>query len=235
MMMIFDRRRTIINEGRYDSLTRVISNDILFFIKKTKNNLNQTSSFQLPYDKDGEESYLHESGIEVDVEINVHRTNDDIILGEESLPFYIRSYVSSDDVLVMEIFIDNTFGDSIYERMYSKINEDVRHEIEHLTQILMKKQKPTIDKTADYENVFDHHMDPSEVEALVHGFYRVAKIEKRPLDSVMWDDINTEISRGELTNDEGQLLFKTWLDYAIKNLPKAQYTPETKRRIIFKK
>ena len=60
--------------------------------------------------------------------------------------------------------------------------------------------------------------------ALVHGFYRRAKLEKRPLDDIMIEDLDSEIERGNLSSKQAQKLLQIWVDYAKKNLPKAKYS-----------
>ena len=78
-------------------------------------------------------------------------------------------------------------------------------------------------------------MDPSEVEALVHGFYRRAKLEKKPLDVVMLEDIQKDIIDGNLTPEEGDTLLQIWTKYAVNKLPKTQFTNSFKRKFIIQK
>ena len=110
--------------------------------------------------------------------------------------------------------------------MFYKIQEDVRHEIEHFTQ----KGKYRIEdrpiykgNTANLKTTYGHHKNIVEVPALVHGFYRRAKLEKRPLDEIMIEDLDSEIERGNLSKKQAENLLKMWLDYAKKNLPHAIY------------
>ena len=244
-------KQKILSEGRYDSFVREITKDIFSSIKKTEGELDDATSFELPYDLTGEEEYIHETGIKIPVEVRVLRTDETITYGNRELPYYVNSYVSDDDFLVLEVVIDETYGREFYEEMFYKISEDVRHEIEHYIQELDRlekeagkeekerrfkdRQQPLRPDTSGYETTFEHHMDPSEVEALVHGFYRRAKLEKKPLDVVMMKDIKKDILDGNLTPEEGDTLLTTWLKYALKKLPKAQYSNETKRRIVIQK
>jgi len=244
-------KQKILSEGRYDSFVREIVKDIFSSIKETEGELDDTTSFELPYDLTGEEEYIHESGVKIPVEVRVLRTDETITYGNRELPYHVNSYVSDDDFLVLEVVIDETYGREFYEEMFYKISEDVRHEIEHYIQELDRlekeagkeekerrfkdRQQPLRPDTSGYETTFEHHMDPSEVEALVHGFYRRAKLEKKPLDVVMMEDIKKDILDGNLTPEEGDILLTTWLRYSIKNLPKAQYSNETKRRIVIQK
>lgn len=225
--------KKLISEGRYDSFTREIVKDIMVFIKETEGDLDDYNSFELPYETTGEDYYSHESGIEFEVDLRIKRTEDTITHRNRELPYHIHTYIADDDALVMEIMIDETYGRKFYQEMSYKINEDIRHEIEHYLQSNFKdRQQSNIPNTSDYETTFEHHMDPSEVEALVHGFYRRAKQEKKPLDVVMSDDIKQDIQGGNLTPDEGDTILKTLIQYAVKKLPKAQYSSSFRRRFI---
>lgn len=215
----------ILNEGRYDSLVRTISNDVLNEIKVSAEN--NESSFD---DIVGE--YEHESGALIPVVLELYR-----YINEKTwFKFIVNSFIDYDDNLVVRVFINVDYEPQVYENLYYKINEDVRHEVEHYLQdIFPDRQQPDIPNTSDYETIFAHHIDPSEVEALVHGFYRRAKLEKRPLDEVMLEDIQKDIQDGNLTPDEGDKLLNTWVSYAIKKLPQAQYSNSFRRKFIIQK
>lgn len=235
MKTMIKNKSQILKEGRYDSFTRLIVNDIISSIKETEGDSGDFE-FDLPYDISGENSYKHESGLDINLDLIIRRTNDLLSHGNTEVPYHINSYISEDDFLVVNIIIDNTYGNKFYKEIFYKLNEDVRHEIEHYLQnIFDDRQKPNIPNTAEYQTTFLHHMDPSEVEALVHGFYRRAKLEKKPLDDVMLDDIKSDIQNGYLTPQEGDELMKTWLKYAIKKLPQAQYSNNFRRNFIIQK
>ena len=230
--------KQILSEGRYDSFTRMISKDIVKSVKETEGDMEHTHQIDLPYDITGEEEYtfnFKEKSLGIEVELFINRTEDEISIGHREVPYYINSYVSEDDNLVMEMVIDESYGRSYYEEMFYKINEDVRHEIEHYLQNIFKDRQQPLQDTADYNTTLAHHMDPSEVEALVHGFYRRAKLEKRPLDVVMLEDIQKDIQDGNLTPEEGDTLLSVWVKYAVNKLPKAQYSNSFKRKFIIQK
>jgi len=222
--------KDILLEGKYDSVTRIVSNDIFKNIKDTEGELDEAISFSLPYDETGDDYYVGPN-VQFEVELLIYRTNDDISYGDKKLPYFIKTYISVGGLIFCEITIDESYGKDFYQEIYYKINEDIRHEIEHYIQELgvsdkkfKERQQPLISNTSDYENTFQHHMDPSEVEALVHGFYRKAKISKKPLDVVMLDDLKQDIDNGNLNQKEAQILFNTWLKYAKIKLPNAIYS-----------
>lgn len=215
----------ILFEGRYDSLTKTIVDDLMVFFKKTKGLIDDIQYVELPYDKNGDEYYTHESGLYFNVDLIVNRTDESIFYGEKEIPYHIHTYIAEDDTLVVELTINDTYGEKYYQEIFYKLNEDIRHEIEHYLQnIFPDRQKPLIPNTAKYESTFEHHMDPSEVEALVYGFYRRAKLEKKPIDVVMLDDLNKDVEVGNITRDEAQELLKKWVIFSKRRLPDAIYS-----------
>lgn len=218
-------------EGRYDTLTRIIVRDIMRHIKDNVDSEVEEDWFELGL-------YTHDySGIEFEVELILSITDSSIIRGRYT-PFDINTYISVEGFITIHLVINKYEIENEYQNIYFKLNEDVRHEIEHLIQNLSKReildevdnprfknrQQPLVDRTADYRSTYLHHKDPAEVEALVHGFYRKAKLQKLPLDVVMYNDLNYEIESGNLTKDESEDLMSMFLNYSIKNLPHAKYS-----------
>lgn len=214
--------KEILTEGRYDSLTRKISNDIFYIIKQTIENRDSLVEIELPYDLTGDVVYRHPSGIEVPVVLYVQGV-DRLSYGGESKDYYVNTFIDGSDELVMEVSLDPEKEPQSYENLYYKINEDIRHEIEHFTQDWFKDRPDRIE-SSNLETTYLHHKEPSEVSALTHGFYRRAKLEKRPLDEIMWEDLNHDIRSGYITQEEAEDLFKTWVNYARRRLPQAIYS-----------
>ena len=142
-------KKQIISEGRYDSFTRIISNHIIQSVKETEGDivgsrLEHTDQIDLPYDITGEEEYVFnfkEKNLKLEVELFINRTEDVVTVGNREVPYYINTYISEDDNLVMEMVIDESFGRKYYEEMFYKINEDVRHEIEHYLQYIFSDRQ----------------------------------------------------------------------------------------------
>jgi hypothetical protein len=220
--------KKLILEGKYDTFTKKIVNDLMSLVKETEGDLDMVHDFDLTQ----ENEYYHDySGISIDVGLRVHRVDSEIQYNNKEIPYYIDTYISDDDYLIIDLTINESYGRKYYQEIYYKLNEDVRHEIEHyvqdkgITQKRFKTRKqPIIPNTAEYKSTYAHHKDPSEVEALVHGFYRRAKLEKKPLDIVMIRDLETDIERGNLTKKEAEDLFSIWLKYSRRNLPHAKYS-----------
>lgn len=231
-----NKKDILLEMGRYDSLTRRISNDIFSEIKKSEGELGITR-IELPWDIKEIPAYSHESGLVIEVALVISRTKDTILYGNRELPYYVFTYIADDDSIVVEVSLDELYGKSFYEEIIYKINEDIRHEIEHLLQEMGAGDREGLDlkNSSNYETTFDHHKDKGEVAALVHGFYRRAKLEKKPIDIIMLEDLNKDILDGRITVEEADKLIQLWIKYSMNNLPKAQYTPKIKRRFIFEK
>jgi hypothetical protein len=207
-----------LNEGRYDSFVRQITRDIFYNIKQTEGDLDNPTTFYLPED----DFYYHESGIEFELVLEVMRVYESIKNNKKELGFIVNTYIDTENSLVMQIIIDENYGEKVYEELFYKISEDIRHEIEHYVQEIDRKEKEfgysekerrykqreqPLMSTAKYKTTFDHHKDPSEVEALVHGFSRRAKLEKKPLELIMRQDLDLEIDSGNLKEKEADILF----------------------------
>jgi hypothetical protein len=192
---------------------------------------------ELPWDIKEIPAYSHESGLVIEVALVINRTKDTILYGNRELPYYVFTYIADEDSLVIEISLDELYGKSFYEEIIYKINEDVRHEIEHLLQEMGVGDREVTDlkNSSEYETTFDHHKDKGEIAALVHGFYRRAKLEKKPLDTIMLGDLQKSIVDGKITPTEADELLQLWVNYSMKNLPKAQYTQKLRRRFILNK
>ena len=128
---------------------------------------------------------------------------------------------------MVALFFGPDFSPKSYEKLFYRLQEVMRHEIEHLTQGGPNRipDRPIYyGSTSDLKTVYGHHKNKIEVPALVHGFYRRAKIEKRPLDEIMVEDLDADIQKGLLSKKQAENLLTIWLDYAKKNLPAARYS-----------
>jgi len=212
-------KKPLLTEGRYDAITRKVVKDIINFVTSKRK-----GSFSLPYDMTDEFEYEQE-GLSFSVDL-------DIIKTREVEDFYLDAAVSDDkdeNVILVTLFFSPKFSPKSYEKLFYKLQEVMRHEIEHLTQGGPNRihDRPIYyGSTSDLKTTYGHHKNKIEVPALVHGFYRRAKLEKRPLDEVMIEDLDADIQKGFLSKKQAENLLNMWLDYAKKNLPSAIYSKE---------
>lgn len=208
--------KTLLTEGRYDAITRKVVRDIMKVV-----NGSRIGDFILPSDVSNEQDYEQE-GLSFNLEL-------DIIETEDIEKFEVRTAIADEDdenIMLMTIILGPKFNKQNLEALFYKLQEDVRHEIEHFTQMGPDRieDRPIYKgNTANFKTVYGHHKNIIEIPALVRGFYRRAKIERKPIDEIMMDDLDTEIERGNLSKNTAQKLLTIWVDYAKKNLPHAIY------------
>lgn len=213
--------KTVIIEGRYDSATSKVVKDIMTVIKRTNGYPDDTFvHVLLPNDLDGTDMYeMDKANITFNVEVNVGR--EDNVDG-----FKIESFkVQEEDVFEFNMVINRNQEPDVYEAMYMKLQEDVRHEMEHLLQDWGRGDRPP-PSIGDHEGetTYQHHKRIEEVPAMVQGFYRRAKKMRLPLDEIMTQDLDNEIAQGNLTTEEAEELLRIWMLYSKRRLPKAIYT-----------
>ena len=211
--------KPLLIEGRYDTITRKVVKDIINFVTSKRK-----GSFSLPYDMTDEFEYEQEGlSFSIDLDIKKNRGVKD---------FYLDAAVSDDkdeNVIMVALFFGPDFSPKSYEKLFYRLQEVMRHEIEHLTQGGPNRipDRPIYyGSTSDLKTVYGHHKNKIEVPALVHGFYRRAKIEKRPLDEIMIEDLDADIQKGFLSKKQAENLLTIWLDYAKKNIPAAIYSKD---------
>jgi len=208
-------KKPLLTEGRYDAITRKVVRDIMKVVNGTR-----IGDFILPWDVSNEQEYEQE-GLSFNLEL-------DIVETEDIEKFEVRTAIADENdenIMLMTIFLGPRFNKQDLESLFYKLQEDVRHEIEHFTQMGPNRieDRPIYKGNTVNLKTYGHHKNIIEVPALVRGFYRRAKIERKPIDEIMMDDLDTEIERGNLTKKAAEKLLTIWIDYAEKNLPHAIY------------
>ena len=131
------------------------------------------------------------------------------------------------------VILDPAKEPQSYKKLNAVLQDAARHEIEHLTQggenrrINKVKLSGSIVRNkigADKGNLYKYFLLRDEVPAMANGMYRQAKTEKRPLDDVFNEYLDYFIDQKLMTKTERDKVLKTWIAFAKKNLPKAQYT-----------
>jgi len=226
-----ENKKSLLTEGRYDAITRQAVKDIMNVVIQTRGRNDELHQAVLPNAMREDEFEYSQEGLSFSIELNVHHQNiyETRPADKESDAYFVHTAIADDEenIIMMTVVVDPTWEPKIYEKLFYKLQEDIRHEIEHFTQMGPNRipDRPTSrTDTANLKTVYGHHKNKIEVPALVHGFYRRAKLEKRPLDDIMIEDLDSEIERGNLSSKQAQKLLQIWVDYAKKNLPKAKYS-----------
>lgn len=210
----------VIIEGRYDNITGKVVKDLMEVIKRTRGyETGGIVRLNLPHTLYDEDEYvIKHNDISFSVEINVVR--------EENSYEVECSVYPDEDVIEVNVSLDPIKEEKQYQKLYYKLQEDIRHELEHILQDYGIGDRPKSSGDQKGDTVFQHHKRPDEIPALVLGFYRKAKLQKRPIDEVMVEDLDDEISRGRLTKEEAEELLKIWMLFTKRRLPKAIYRNE---------
>lgn len=150
------------------------------------------------------------------------------------------AYTESKDMtyIQLEIILDPKNEPDCYNKLVGVMKDILRHEIEHLTQAGMNKlpfrPRPTRNKTRDKisvrkGNAFKYYLLRDEIPAMVIGMQRLAKHEKKPLDTTFIEFLRDQQDDKHLTDKEIAIIMKTWMAYARKRLPNALYSKEASK------
>jgi hypothetical protein len=223
----------LIKEGKYDKITGLAVKDIMRILNTIteKDKKKSKYSFSLPNDlKLKNQNEYYQEGLQFGINLEIYYV-DNLNSGEDfevvsviTKDRYVRDYEQENNILI-KIKIKKGTDKTIFNRIYYKLNEDIRHEIEHFKQsgpnLIPGRPKPKDSKY--FKTTFGHHKNLAEIPALVHGFYRRAKKEKKPLDVVMIEDLDKEVTRGDINLKQKEKLLQIWIDYAKQNIPTAIY------------
>lgn len=227
-----NKSKNLLTEGRYDRVTSLVVKDVMRYINylMKKKKLKNTYSVTLPLEDDDYQE--GDITFNVDLDIVFQPTSGGFELDANIIGYEDEDddddYFDDDRDIGLRIYLDKTKGKTFYQELYFRLVEAVRHEIEHLSQfdIISKRgegARPTPVDYDQFENVFSHHTDPAEIEALTQGFYVRAKKEKKPLDTVILDYLNSREKEKVITPKQKTKILKNLLDYAKKNLPRAKF------------
>lgn len=201
-------------EGKYDKLTGIIVDAIWNVIKESKEFYKETDESEY-----GVGPIEIDNGIKFDLYVLTNRTDDVDTYSTDGATYkgnmYIMVNINPDDEHLTYTYVN------------SDLQSAVRHELEHILQFqgAAGKAKFPLEKEVEELNIrdLDYFLSDHETEAMVTGFYRLAKNRKKPLDHVI--DIYLEYFQEtmSITEEEAEIIKKKWLDYAKKRFPDAQY------------
>lgn len=232
----------LIIEGRYDRITGVVVRDVMRYINNVvdEGDFEESHSVELPDESISQEiDFYSEGDIDFTVEVNIYFNDLDT---DFELISAVSKFTDEDDydeddyddeshTISLDLYLNKTKDKSFFEKIYYKLTEDVRHEIEHFIQTESnlrygkKSKKPKPKSIEDFEegDFFGHHTNKAEVEALTQGFYLRAKRERKPLDVVIQEYLDEILEQEKITPKQKTTILKKLLKYAKKNLPKAIY------------
>ena len=186
--------------------TRKVVSDILKIIKEPDV---EEEFYQLPDYFSGVDGDMYEFG---DLEFTVYLN----VVEYESLeePFIVDAEMGGefDDEIYVTITIGPDFSTSNYEDLQMILNDYVRHEIEHVIEATEGGDIESPEGLSPY----DYYMQPHEVRAQKAGFNRRAKLEKKPVEDIIYDYLEYRQKIDKLSDEEKSNLTKTLSEHRGK-------------------
>jgi len=162
---------SFITEGRYDNIVRKVVKDIMSVVKYQKE-----GEYVLPEDiRIEDQTYKFSNLPEFTIELEVLESDTVDRFDVEC------AYYKEEDVITIDIVINPDVKYSILYDIVGELNEQVRHEIEHMVQNVRGIELPEKEPKSPVKYYTQSH----EIGAQIAGFKRKAKITKQPYEKVV--------------------------------------------------
>ncbi len=135
------------------------------------------------------------------------------------IPFIVNAAADEDSLELIITYQPESFPDS-YNDLNAEIKDALRHELEHIGQFNFNKGVNPAG--SDDLKLFDYLTLDYEIPAFVQGLYKKSKTKKITLNQAIDDFLDERLE--ELTPGEIKKIKQVYLNWAMKNLPKAQIT-----------
>ena len=183
----------IISEERFglrDEIRKVVR-DVITTFKK-----NKEGEFYLPEETSGELVYKFKrikTPFSIELQIDIDDSLEDYKLN--------AAYWDDDDTISIRIKYNPKMKTTLLYDLVGELNETIAHEIRHIVQ----RQTGSYDLDVEEpEDPFEYYSQPHEIDAQIFGFNRLAKLSKKPFETVVrnWYERNKDIH--QLTDDEAE-------------------------------
>ena len=183
----------IISEERFvlrDEIRKVVR-DVITTFKK-----NKEGEFYLPEETSGELVYNFKrikAPFSIELQIDIDDSLEDYKLN--------AAYWDDDDTISIRIKYNPKMKTTLLYDLVGELNETIAHEIRHIVQ----RQTGSYDLDVEEpEDPFEYYSQPHEIDAQIFGFNRLAKLSKKPFETVVrnWYERNKDIH--QLTDDEAE-------------------------------
>lgn len=204
---------SLIIEGRYDRVTTELSRELVDLLKRRRKK--GRLLFDFPFKSTMSMNQLSEIDYPLEITLKYDITYDEEF--EEIFDIYGQA---DDENIELSIKINPEYIPSILSQAIPIIKDAIRHEIEHVAQNNLERDKSERYEKIPKDNFFKYLTARHEIPAFVRGLYKGAKTRRQPLYKVI-DRFLTDYSN-RLTTDEKDKVRQIWIDYARRNLPSAQ-------------
>ena len=191
----------IISEERFglrDEIRKVVR-DVITTFKK-----NKEGEFYLPEETSGELVYKFKrikTPFSIELQIDIDDSLEDYKLN--------AAYWDDDDTISIRIKYNPKMKTTLLYDLVGELNETIAHEIRHIVQ----RQTGSYDLDIEEpEDSFEYYSQPHEIDAQIFGFNRLAKLSKKPFETVVrnWYERNKDIH--QLTDDEAEKIINMILN-----------------------
>lgn len=238
--------KTLIVEGRYDSLVTKLSNKLLGIIKNSyaavKDPQGRFAGKKIYFKQDEEvpliiddkkQRYIYFEEVEnkdipvefyLQLKVQWIEGYDDFTYGGDA---YNSDKRDSDELPLIEVRFQ--FDPAEYPKILSEVamelRDILRHEIEHVTQsgwnlIASKylRSDMSLRKKIDSGELpaVRYFLLPKEIPAMIHGLYSKAKKSKQPFRQVVDNYLSIWVDNGAITQQEKEKIITTWRSYLPK-------------------
>jgi hypothetical protein len=188
----------LITESKVDGAVRKVVKDILELIKFQRN-----GEFTLPEDiRVEDESYKFSNLPEFTIELEV-------IESDVVDRFDVEcAYYKEDDVISVDIVINPDVRYSILYDIVGELNEQLRHEMEHMIQNVRGVELP--DK--EPKSPSKYYSQPHEIGAQIAGFKRKSKITKQPYEKIVRNWFEENKDKHRLNPKQSEKIIQKLLD-----------------------
>ncbi len=238
--------KTLIVEGRYDSLVTKLSNKLLSVIKDsyaaTKDPEGRFAGEKIYFKRDEEVPFIDDDKkqrhiyfeevenedipVEFYLQLKVQWIEglDDFNVGADAFNDTKR-YSNDMPLIELRFKLDPTDYPTILSEVAMELRDTLRHEIEHVTQsgwnMIDGKYIPSDQamRTKIEKNqvrTARYFTLPKEIPAMLQGMYFKAKKSKVPFKQVVNDYLANWESAGTITMQEKENILKTWRNYLPK-------------------
>lgn len=238
--------KTLIIEGRYDSLVRGLSNQLLNIIKQSYSSVSQTNgefSGQKIYfakgdsipniDDDSQFKHIYFQEVEnTQIPLDFYLTLkvqwieglNDFRFGGDA---FNQTGRESDEMPLIEVRfeIDPAEYPGILNEISMQLRDTLRHEIEHITQsgwntisgkYLASDQSLRTKIASGKLPPWRYFVLPKEITAMIQGMYLKAKKSRTPFKTVVHNYLNMWVSNNTISEQEKQQIIDTWKTYLPK-------------------
>lgn len=132
-----------------------------------------------------------------------------------------------DPEIVLNVIINSETEPECHEKLYYKLLDSIRHELEHVlqkgTNVQYYHTGREVDKDRkNSETSYMYFLLPDEMPAMVSGM-RLASIKKGiPIDVEFEEYLEPILSTGFITYDEFKKVMTNWIKFTIRHFPNTQ-------------